>query len=65
MGTKPAKVGHLAATLLKYVKKQKNKMGYPIWGSKPGLSGVLWGLSGCLALYTTPIIALKLLKRGL
>ena len=27
MGTKPAKVGHLAATLLQYVqKKQKNKM---------------------------------------
>ena len=24
MGTKPAKVGHLAATLLKYVEKKKN-----------------------------------------
>ena len=36
MGTKPAKVGHLAATLLKYVpKKQKNKT-VPPGGSNTG-----------------------------
>ena len=30
MGTKPAKVGHLAATLLKYVRKKRKKK-YPGW----------------------------------
>ena len=29
MGTKPAKVGHLAANLLKYVPKKQNKKGAP------------------------------------
>ena len=37
MGTKPAKVGHLAATLLKYVPKKQNKKQCPRVGSNPGL----------------------------
>ena len=37
MGTKPAKVGHLAAAnLLKYVPKKQNKNQYPRVGSNPG-----------------------------
>ena len=34
MGTKPAKVGHLAANLLKYVKKNKKKSS-PGWVQTP------------------------------
>ena len=36
MGTKPAKVGHLAANLLKYVPKKIQKNRYPRVGSNPG-----------------------------
>ena len=36
IGTKPAKVGHLAANLLKYVPKKKKKK-VPLVGSNPGL----------------------------
>ena len=35
IGTKPAKVGHLAANLLKYVPK-KTKKKVPLMGSNPG-----------------------------
>ena len=36
MGTKPAKVGHLAATLLKYVPKKQKQKTVPPGGSNPG-----------------------------
>ena len=36
MGTKPAKVGHLAANLLKYVPKKQKQNQYLRVGSNPG-----------------------------
>ena len=36
MGTKPAKVGHLAANLLKYVPKQTKTKKVALAGSNPG-----------------------------
>ena len=57
MGTKPAKVGHLAATLLKYVPKKTQKKQCPRVGSNPGLLVEFDVKAGVLPLHYTKKLA--------